>query len=306
MTYYFKLQYTRLFRWLSDLGIYPILGLIIGALVFVFISKYLFYKTAYANWIYLVFAISLLFKLNDNIRNDALKNIFPQSDYRLLRIIENSLIAIPFQAYLLLENEFQIALLLSLIAVLLTIIDIHNHWNKTIPTPFKKLPFEFIIGFRKMFLLIGFAYFLIIKAIQVDNYNLGLFGLGLIFLCSMIFYQKPEPKYFVWIYAYDTDGFLKKKFLTFITCLFILSAFALIGLTLGFYNNWFTTVIVYVAGYIFTSSIILAKYSAFPQEMNIPQGVLYMLSIMFPPIIVFVLWVFYKQSKKRLNPILEC
>ena len=306
MKYYFKLQYIRLIRWLTNIGIIPILGLLIALALFLALSKMLFYKTEYAKWIYSIIAISLMFKLGDIKRNNELSNIFKKKDYFLLRIIENCLVTAPFQIYLLFEKEFFLGLLLVPMSIVFTLFKTNQHWIKTIPTPFKKLPFEFIVGFRKTFWLTAITYFLIIKAIQVNNYNLGLFGLGLIFLTSMFYYQKPEPEYYIWIYPSKVNHFLKRKFITSIICVSILSVFAFIGIIIGFPQNWLTTVFVFLSGYLFLGSMIVAKYSAYPYEMNIPQVFLYISSLMFPPMLLITIWIFYSQSKKRLKPILEC
>jgi len=306
MKYYFKLQYTRLIRWFLTIGIHPFIGVAFVLILFIALSKLLFYKTEYANWIYLGIAISLIFNLSGVQRNKELSIIFRKKNYLLLRIIENSLVIAPFQIYLLFEKEFLITLLLVPLLVIFAFIKTNQYWIKTIPTPFKKLPFEFIIGFRKTFWLIGIVYFLIFKAIQVDNYNLGLFGLGILFFISMSYYQKPEPKYYVWVYSYHAKHFLIRKLVTSIICVSILSILAFISILIGFSHNWLTTVLVYLVGCIFLGSMIVAKYSAYPYEMNIPQGIFYALSLPFPPMLLIAIWLFYSQSKKRLEPILEC
>jgi len=306
MEYYFKLQCKRFIRRLRDLGIHPFLGFVLGLIVFVLLSKLFFNKTELAKWIYPVFYVSMIFFLSERTRSHQLYTLFSRTNYYLLRTIENSIIALPFQIYLLFENHLLIAWGLSLISIIFAFYKVKQIWNRTIPTPFKNYPFEFIVGFRKTFWLIGFAYFLIIKSIQVDNYNLGLFGLGLIFLCSMYYYQKPESAYFVWIYSTTTKKFLKDKFLTSVICISILSTPALIGMLIGFPYNYLTTLLVYFGGYIFLGSMIVAKYSTFPYEMNIPQGIFYALSLMFPLLLLLTIWIFYSQSKKRIKLILRC
>jgi len=305
MKYYFKLQYNRLERWLKEMGINPKIGLLFGMVLFILSSKFLFHKTEYANWIYLIVAISLIFRLGDRKRNDNLESIFPSQDNFVVRLIENGLYALPFISFLLFEKDFLTVFILIPIAGLMAFFRTTQYLNKTIPTPFKKFPYEFIVGFRKTCWLVIFAYFLIIKSIHVGNYNLGLFGLALIFVISMFYYQKPEPEFFVWIHSCQASEFLKAKFLNSIICISILSFLGLIGMIMGFSSNWLTTIFVYLGGYIILGSMIMAKYSAYPHEMNIPQGVLYALSLMFPPMLLITIWLFYTKSIKRLKPILE-
>jgi len=305
MKYYFKLQYNRLERWLREMGINPTIGLLLGVVFFILSSKYLFYKTEYASWIYLIVTTTLIFRLSDRKRNDNLDSIFPSQDYFVLRLIENGLYALPFISFLLFEKDFLTVLILIPIVGLIVFLKTNQYLNKTLPTPFKKFPYEFIVGFRKTFWLVIISYFLIIKSIQVENYNLGLFGLVLIFAVSMFYYQKPEPEFFVWIHSCRASEFLKAKVLNSIICISILSFLGLVGMIMGFSSNWLTTIFVYLAGYIVLGSIIVAKYSAYPHEMNIAQGVLYALSLMFPPMLLITIWLFYTQSIKRLQPILE-
>ena len=305
MRYYFKLQYKRLERWLKEMGINPTIGLLLLLLLFILSSKFLFYKTEYANWIYLIVTASLIFKLSDRNRNDNLESIFPSQDYFVLRLIENGLFALPFISCLLFEKEYLTILILITITGLMAFVRTNQYFNKTLPTPFKKFPFEFIVGFRKTFWIVIIAYFLIVKSIQVGNYNLGIFGLALIFIISMFYYHKPESEYFVWIHNYRTVDFIKKKILTSFVCISILSFLGLLGMMVGFLSNWTTTILVYFVGYVILGSMIVAKYSAYPHEMNIPQGILYALSLMFPPMLAVAIWIFYSQSKKKLEPILE-
>lgn len=304
MKYYFKLQSRRLKRWLKNAGINPFLGLILGAALFTILSKFLFYKTEYAKWIYLFITISFILQCSEPKRNNTLRSIFQTKDYFALRIVENLLLTLPFLGYLLYEKEFVTGL--TLLPISIGMAFFRKKWliNSTIPTPFKKHPFEFIVGFRKTFLFIFGAYFIIFKAIEVNNYNLGLFGLVLIFIISMFYFQKPEPKYYVWIYSYQTKEFLKQKIITSIICISILSFLGLGAILIAFSSKWLSTLFVYLGGHIVLSSMILAKYSAFPNEINIPQGILYGLSLLFPPMLLITMWIFYSQSKKRIKPIL--
>jgi len=291
---------------MKDMGIHPTFGIILGILLFFGLSKVLFFKTEYAIWIYPVILISVLFRLSGVERNNELQNIFSGKKYLSLRIGENLLLSVPFHVYLVFEMEFLVLLLTFPIAIGFTFIKSKRLWNRTIPTPFKKFPFEFIVGFRKTIWFIIIAYFLIGKAIQVDNFNLALFGLGLVFLICMSYYRLPEPSHFVWIYSYRTKNFLRKKFMTSVICVSILLVFGLLSVFIAFPQNWYITLAVYLGGYVLLGSIIVAKYSAYPNEMNIPQGIFYAISLMFPPMLLIAMWIFYSQSKKRLDPILEC
>jgi hypothetical protein len=198
-----------------------------------------------------------------------------------------------------------IALGLLVLSTILAIINFDKNLSRVLPTPFKRLPFEFIIGFRKSILFIILIYFVIFKAVQVDNYNLGIVSLGFLYLIFMSFYLKPEPSSFVWIFSNNVISFLKRKIIFALSCATLLSAPGLIAISIFFPHRFIISLAVCLVGMIFLISMILAKYSAFPKEMNLAQGILYGLSLWFPPMLLIVIPIFYKQSKRNLKPILE-
>ena len=306
MGFYFRLQFKRIIRLLAYLGVNPAFGIILSVILFTALVKFTFHKTEYASWIIFGVVVMLLFRLSDGNRNAMLKNTFSQDSHKLLRIVENCIIAIPFQIFLAYEAEVVAVLFIIPLILIFPFINTSQLWSKTFPTPFKKWPFEFIVGFRKSFWMIALAYFLVLKALQVNNYYLGIFGLALIFVTSMTYYQNPESIYYVWIHKHKFRQFILRKFVISVICVSILSFIALIAMLFGFPENWSTSVTVYLVGYVFVGSMIVAKYSAYPYEMNVPQGIFYALSLLFPPMLLVTIWIFYSKSKKRLEHILEC
>lgn len=304
MGFYFTLQYRRISRQLEAAGIHPVLGLLLLAVGFLGLSKYLFYKTEFAPWIFTLIALSTLLRLGSPDRNDQLRLVFGKLDYYRVRFLENSLAALPFVGFLLFERQFIFAIGLLPVALLLAMVKNQPALNIRLPTPFWKYPFEFIVGFRNTWWLIALSYFLCAQAIHVGNFNLGLFSLALCFLLGMSFYSKPERTYFVWIFAFDGPGFLRHKAITGLICVSILSAPVLIALYMAFPDKALVTTAVQAIGYCYLFSMVVAKYSAFPKEMNVPQGLLYGLSLWFPPMLLLVVPIFYIQSKRRLTSIL--
>lgn len=305
MKNYFVLQFRRIERKLTEAGIHPVPGILLAGVAFVAISAYLFSRTAAADWIYALLGFFVILKLGDANRNDLLRSIFKRKDYYLIRVQENIITALPFILYLVYERTYLMATGLFLISIPLAAINTRQLWRFTIPTPFRKFPFEFIAGTRKAFWLILAACFLTLKSIQVENFNLGVFSLALLFFITLSYYFKPERAYFVWIYSANAKGFLRKKISTALICSSILTIPVLVMLCMVFPENIPIITGVQMAGYIFLISMVLAKYSAFPYEMNIPQAVLYSLCLWFPPALLIVIPIFFVQAQKRLNPILE-
>ena len=205
---YFGLQITLLKRQLTDFGVNPLVGFMVILLGFYALSFYLFSKTEYAGYIYVLLAIIIIFKNSDTNRNEFLRFIFFKKYYLCIRMTENVITAIPFLIFLLYKKEAYPFLLLLLLAVLATLVNTHKKGSITIPTPFNKKPFEFIVGFRTLVAAFFIAYFLTCIAVRYQNFNLGLFSLAFIFLVCLSFYNEPEDTFYVWVYTLTTHQFL--------------------------------------------------------------------------------------------------
>lgn len=305
MKYYFSLQQLRLERKLKEVGISPPLGMLCAGILFIILSAFLFTKTTYAPIIYLAFYVVLCINLGQKEYDVLIRQIFTKTDYFKIRLIENGIGMIPFFIYLVYESQILSALSLIPIGLITSFWKPRPTPSFVMPTPFKKFPFEFVVGFRKSYWFIIIILLLMFQAIRVDNYNLAVFSFGLLFFTAMSFYLKPEKAYFVWIHNRKTQAFLLEKFKTSMICMTLLSVIPYIALVVIYPERIFITTLVLIVGLIFLSSMILAKYSAFPFEMNVPQALLYGVSLWFPPMLLFVMIIFYKQSKRTLERILE-
>lgn len=305
MKFYFILQYRRLERRIQELGVHPVVGYILIAILFPLASGYLFTKTEFAAWLYAFLALMILSTLGEVKRNDQLFSIFTKRSYHQIRILENVVVALPFITYLVFRGYHFIATGLGVVSILLAVLHFRIRLAPVLPTPFRKFPFEFTAGFRRTFWLIGLAYFLLAKSLQVDNFNLGLFALALLFFNGMSFYTQPEDEYFVWIYNCNSKAFLHKKLLTAIICISMLTIPLLAGLLLAYPDRWWLILGIQVLGSVFLCTMILAKYSAYPREINLPQAFLFGLSLWFPPMLLVVIPLFYNRSRKQLKAFLE-
>ena len=305
MKEYFKLQYRILNRKMNDVGLSPILGYLLTIIGFYGISIYLFSKTEFAEYFYGLISISFLPKLSEKKRNDFLKTAFSISNYSKLRIMENLIIVFPFLIFLLYQQSFLVTIILLFISPLMFILNFDNNFNFTIPTPFSKKPFEFPVGFRNTFFLFPFAYFLAYQSILADNFNLGIASMLLITVVVMSYYSKPENEYFIWSFNLTSKDFLIKK----IMIGFLFFSFLILPVILSliiFYPNETLTLLAFILlSYTYIITIILAKYSTYPNEINLPEGILLGISIIFPPLLLGIIPFFYTKSIKQLNLILD-
>ena len=302
--YYFRLQYVRLTRLLNESGVPPFVGLVLMAALFVALSKLLFLKLSLAVYFYAGAAIFFIFRLNDAERLKKLRSFFLKSDLHKVRAVENILIALPFCLYLVYERQPIVALGILLSSGLLALLKSRHINSSTLPTPAKRNPFEFPIGFRKSFPIYGLLYFMIVKGYQVDNPNLSVVSFGFLFLVIMSYYLQPEPKSYVWIYNKEPKAFLWSKiFGAFKSSLLLLVPAALfIGLV--FPVTIPLLAMVYVMGLLVLVFTILIKYSAFPAEIGLPQAILLAICVLTPPAILLVGPVFYVKAKQQLKLIL--
>ncbi|NCU32613.1 MAG: ABC transporter permease [Candidatus Moranbacteria bacterium] len=219
-------------------------------------------------------------------------------------MIENVFVSIPFIAILIIKNATLESSLLLVGTIVLASFSFKTAFHIMIPTPFSNHSFEFTVGFRKSFLIFIFAYTLAIIAISVDNLNLGVFAMLLVYLTALSYYAKPENEFYVWVHADTPKSFIYKKLKVAARNVFILNLPILMGLLIFYPNEFSLIILFYFIGQFFLWTLILAKYSAYPQEISLPEGFLLAFSIYFPPLLIALMPFFYSKSINKLKMIL--
>jgi len=298
---YFKLQFKITNRRLRDSGLKPVIGYVLLFAVFTGLSLFLFDKTEFAEYIYVLIALALSSQLSEKRRNDFLKICFGERGYRITRITENLVVSFPFVVFLIYQNHFISPVVLLTLNLLLALTNPGTRLDFTMPTPFYRKPFEFTVGFRNTFYLFPVSYLLTAIAVATNNFNLGVFSFLFINLITLSYYVKPEGEYYVWSFAMSPQSFIKEKIKTAIVYSSILCLPVFIALSVYFFRELETIVWFYFIGLAFLITVILAKYSAYPFEMNLPQGILIALCIYLPPLLLAVVPFFYFQSVKHLK-----
>lgn len=292
-------------RMFKEMGISLLFATLIFLLGFIGFSLLLFYKTTLAPYFYLFLFTILVLKLSESKRIEFLKFTFKDNYFKRIRLIENLLCSLPFLVFLLVKMEFIFALGLIIIAVLTSLIQLKTRIHFTTPTPFSKNPFEFLVGFRKTILIFPLIYSLTGIAVYFGNFNLAMFSLLLVFVVIFNFYTQPENEYFVWIFSKTANAFLFSKMsisLLYSTIL-MLPSFSI--LMLVYFSDFLIVLALLTIAYLLVITAVLAKYSTFPKEMSVFQGFLFVMSIFFPPLLLFVIPFFYNLSVKQLNSYLK-
>jgi hypothetical protein len=302
---YFILQFKMINRKFSDSGVWPVMGYFISCIIFTGLSVYLFAKTEQAVYVYTLAAVMFAGRLSETRRNEFLKICFGDFRLKQIRMLENMLAVTPFLLFLCFKQLWLIALLVSVLSVLLALASFSTSLNFSIPTPFYNRPFEFTVGFRNTFYLFLVAYVLAGIAAGVGNFNLCIFALLLVFAVTLSYYANPENEYYVWSHSCSPTQFLIGKLKTALLYVTLLVLPVLFILGVAFVNQVPLALLFLVVGYAFLACIVLAKYSAYPSEMSLPQGLVLALCIWFPPALLIVIPYFFNRSTTRLQHLLK-
>lgn len=292
-------------RRLRELGIPPLAGFALGLAGLIVLSEYLFRQTEFAGYLLVLIPLSFSLRLSETARTEFLSITFPGNLSKKIRIIENIFVCLPFAILLFYHAKYLESVLLLTVSAISAGFSFKSNLNYSIPTPFSKKPFEFTVGFRSSFFIFPIAYALTIIALWIDNMNLGIFAMLLVFLVSLSYYVKPENEYYVWVHAENPRQFLLQKMKTATKyCAALVLPITII--LIGFYvKSSFEIIIFTVLGFTFLWTMILVKYSAYPNEMNLPEAILIALCIYFPPLLIAILPFFYFKSIKKLKVLLK-
>jgi len=286
-------------------GFHPFIAYLLLFVVFTVFSIILFsLKTTFLQYIYLLLPLYISFSYAEPGRNDFLKICFRDKTYKLIRIIENLIVAMPFVVFLLCKQLFLMAILLTVFMIISVAITTRTRFSFVIPTPFAKNPFEFTIGFRNTFYLFAFAYGLVIIALVVDNFNLGVFALILTLSVPCSFYVKPENPYYVWQYNLSPTRFLFYKMKTALIYLSVLSFPVILVLSFFYIENAVILLLCFLLGYALLMLFLLIKYAVFPDEASILEGVVIVSCFIFPPLLLVMIPYYFNRSVKQLQTLL--
>jgi hypothetical protein len=305
MKEYFLLQVKRIDRIFREIGINPWIGFLLSILIFALLSELLFYKTSLAKYILMLTALSALFGLGEKQRTEFVQTVFGDLQYRGIRMIENLIFVLPFMIVLIIKYCFVETFVLLVSAVILAFFTQRYDLNFTLPTPFSRRPFEYAVGFRKTFLFFPVAYALIVISLMVDNMNLGIFSMMLVFLVTLTYSSAPEFEYFVWIHSRSPKSFLKFKSLHAMKNASLLAAPILLSLSCFYPTQSFIFVALFLIGNLYVLTIVIIKYSVYPYEMNLPEGIVLTCSIFFPPILLLILPFYISKANRKLSSYLN-
>jgi hypothetical protein len=305
MRNYFELQYNRCLRHLQAFGIHPYVGLLVILVLFPVLSNVIYTRLIslpfrYSVYLYALLSVTTAYPLGAKKRNLFLKTIFPPKHYVRLRLVENSLVALPFCIFLLCVQQFLPALAAGLGCTLLVLVRSGNVSAVSIPTPFSKHPFEFAVGFRQTYLLIIGIYLIAGVGIVVGNDNLGLVALLFLFLILLNYYAEPEPVFYVWTHVHNPHQFVRMKVKQALVHSLMLAFPLALALILGRISNLYLVLLILFVGGTYLLTWVLGKYAVFPERANFPHVLKLILGFVFPPLLFILIPHFYTKAIQRL------
>ncbi|HQA01878.1 MAG TPA: hypothetical protein PKV34_05345 [Thermomonas sp.] len=302
---YFELQCRMVGRRFRDAGLAPLLACVVLGLAFVGFSIVLFRKTEFAEYVYVCSVLMLVGRLSESRRSEFLEICFGDAGLRKVRVVENLVCSSPFIVFLLCRQFFLMVVVLLVAVVILALVRFRARLDFVIWTPFSKKPFEFSTGFRNTFYLILMAYALAFVAVSAGNFNLGVFAMLLVFAIVSSYYTKLENEYYVWTYGVNARGFLLGKMKMAMLFSSSLALPVALLLTVFFHRDIGMISLFFLAGLAFLVCVIVSKYSAYPNEMNIAQGIPLGLCLWFPPLLLVLVPCLFWKSEKRLGGLLK-
>ncbi len=300
--HYFELKYLITKRIIKeDIGIHPYLGFLLLLLAFVFGSYIIFARIPYPAWCYALIGIMTMLQQGSTQKQQLLKPILARN-YVKVRLIENLMFSFPFALFLSIKGEFYTPIALLLLSLILVFYERKKIHKPVIPTPFWKWPFEAIVGFRTTWFLILILYFVLVKAIDVSNANLGLVAYGLLNLvCSLFSLIKLEPVYFIWIHDGSPQKFLSEKIKNSLITASILCVPWGILLSIAFPSQALTLFIVQIISLLAGLTFVLIKYSMYPRKLDLLQAIPLLVSLFFAPMLIIMPFIYYNKAIRQLK-----
>ena len=303
---YFNLQFLFINRRLrEDHGLPPFVIYPLLAIAFIGFSTYLFHRSTFAEYVYVLIYLYFISNLSGKRRNDFLKICFGDKDSKIIRVFENLIAALPFLVVLLYQQCFAAVAIVFALAVISSAVNISERFSIVIPTPFSKNPFEFMVGFRKTFYIIAFAYALTIIALHADNFNLGAFSLLLVLLIAAGYNANSEKSFYLWQFALPPAHFLFYKIKISLWHSFLLCFPVILVLCIFYFERAGVLLIVFIYGFAFLSTVILAKYSKYPEEIDFETSILLAFCLFAPVLMLIAIPYFFRKSMNKLSVFLK-
>jgi hypothetical protein len=304
MKNYFLLQKVIVERFLRGWGLAPWLVYLLVPFLFVIVSLLLIDRTDYAAYLIAAGSLTAYNWFSDSKRNDFLQLHFGKTTFRKIRLLENSLVTLPFLLLFLGKGFWALALVQLVVGGAMTLRSGSGLDSFALPTPFSRHPFEFALGFRQYWWLLLIAVFLLVMGIRADNFELSAFAWFITVFGAMSFYQRPEPGFYVWVHSLTGKQLLHRKLMLGCGHLILLGLPFVLALLFFFPGHWALIAGGQVIALFYLSLVITVKYTAYPDEVDIVKGFTIAAGVVLPPLMLFLIPYYYQRAVRRLGLVL--
>ncbi|PRD47053.1 hypothetical protein [Sphingobacterium haloxyli] len=301
MKYYFQLQYQVFRRQIEDIGLPFLVGLLLFGLLYILLFAITIRAPQYTPWLLGYVSISLLYKLTNPNRVDFLKNIFTRQKFLITRCGENIACISPFIPIAIYGREWLLTILLITLSLIFTVISVRRVEIRSTPTPFRSSAFEFVIFFRRLWLLLLIGYALACISIYYGNINLPFVLLGIVMLMALGAYDIIEDEYIVWNNARSASGFIKNKIHMGCVQLSIIVMPLVLLLLLFGTSMFFWAILSWISGLLLLILVVLMKYAAYPRPVGITEAIACVIIVMMPLLVVVAYPYYYKKAVQNLE-----
>jgi len=303
-SYYFNLQRKRFERAVQEFGLAPWLAYTLIAFIFTLFVHLLYIKTSFPAAILTFSGLIYPFKLSQEKRTDFLKSLFTEH-FNKIRLLENLFVSIPVMIALFIKLEFLYLAVLMISLIILSFWRGKSLSSKSYNKLFSKYPFEFTSSIRLTAPIFILSYFLCGMGLYVDNYNLSVFSLALIFFMTMTFYSIQEAKYLIWIFDKSVDQFIFHKFISGLKYALISSLPIIISICWFAPQHWYIVALIVICGLANLLNIIIIRYGIYPKEYGLFDSLAIVFCVLMPPFALISIPLYYKKLRTSIKPLLS-
>lgn len=301
MKFYYRLQFLSLKRSLEEAGLSIAAALVILVLGYAGLFYAAKQSPTIVSLLLLFVQYSLLLPVNDKDRRDFMKQLFPTRDYSRMLLYENILITLPLVIIAVYSSVWLAMLGFLVLPLVYHQLATWHIYGASMPTPFWRKPFEFIILFRRWWLVLVILHVLLGIALYVGNENLAFILLFVQIMLSLKAYDVVEDELLVWNYSLSPQDFLLRKLKRGILHCLLLNALMLFALLIAFPENVLIIALIVVVGLLLLLLSILMKYSSYPRRPGVGEILITISAIVTMILIPYLYYYFYKKSIQQLQ-----
>lgn len=299
MGYYFKLRLKSILRSGKDIGLPIWMLFVLFSLLFYILfvlcqryPTYAPYGIIYIGWL-------TIYSNSNRQHISFLKTQFSHKRFLIVRLVESTVLFSPLLLITIFTYSWWTFLLLLLFILIATFSKGFHLSTRPTPTPFSKKPFEFIIFFRRSWLLFILLYVIAGIGVYVSNPNLCLLVFAFTCLINAQVYSEIEQENILWNYSMKPDVYLWHKIKRGLLQAALLVIPMLIVLSLFFPESLLWYIAIWGATCLFLALLIMVKYAVYPRPIGIME--FYFIAVgSVIPLIIFLLY-FYYFKKAIIN-----